>query len=81
MPPGVFETYAVTAAAMITAGAASYVSVLARRIVHRIEEAEERSRRNARLLTGETEEGDELHYDGVLERLEEIEAERFGGAE
>lgn len=81
MLAGAFETYAVTAAAMISAGAASYVSVQARRIVQRIEEAEERSRRNARLLTGETEEGDQLHYDGVLDRLEEVEARRPGGTD
>lgn len=81
MPAGAIETYAVTAAAMITAGAASYVSMQARRIVRRIEQAEERSHRNARLLTGETEEGDELHYDGVLDRLEEIEGGRYGGTE
>jgi len=70
------QTYAVTAAAMITAGAATYVAAVARSIYNRVESADERSKQNRRLLTGETVDGEEVHYDGILDRLERVEAER-----
>lgn len=69
-------SYATMTAATVTSAAALYVARVARRVVRRVEDADERSRRNSRLLTGETEDGEAVHYDGVLDRLERIEATR-----
>lgn len=79
MLTGAIETYAVTVAAGATISAASYVSLKVRQMAQSWEAMEERSRQNFRILTGETAEGEDVHYDGVLDRLDELEGGCSGG--
>ncbi|MFU1780718.1 hypothetical protein ACM16X_04990 [Haloarcula japonica] len=73
MSVALVQTYAVTAAAMITAAAATYTANAARKVLDQVGENDERSRMNRRLLTGETVDGEDVHYDGLLERVDDVE--------
>jgi hypothetical protein len=46
-----------------------------------VKENDEHSRRNGRLLTGETVDSQDIHYDGVISRLNHVEQDRRRGTQ
>ncbi|WP_256299908.1 hypothetical protein [Haloarchaeobius salinus] len=66
---GLVFTYIVTACAMITASAAVAGAGYLRSVKSTVDENEQRSQKNRKLLTGE----DAPHYEGLLRRVQRLE--------
>jgi hypothetical protein len=62
-------TYIVTACAMVTASATVAGAGYLRSVKSTVEENEQRSQKNRKLLTGE----DAPHYEGLLHRIQRLE--------